>query len=229
MKRKISLITLGLVTTMIPLGLALAGPGGSQQLRPQLVPVPDHGPYRPLEVDVWTDAGDGAVLFPGEDVRVTLRTNQDAFVVLLNVDTRGRVRKLFPNGRDDGFVRGGERVRVPERHAGYRLQVTGPAGVERLVAVASDQPIAHHWRELADELLLSDARFDESQRGKARFSGFLLSGATRVELAKRAPVTERVQPTPTGPQLRRVPTGSHAGLAQAETWFRVGRRGRFIY
>ena len=48
------------------------------------------------EARIWLDRGVDPVLQPGEHVRVYFRSNVDAYVALLHVDTGGRVQLLFP-------------------------------------------------------------------------------------------------------------------------------------
>lgn len=139
------------------------------------VPIPDLPPWpgpapvsgRPLRIDVWIrDGGDG-VFFPGESVVVCFRTNRDAFVLLYDIDTEGRAHRLYPRTRrDTEFVEGGVTYSVPGRGAGYRLMVSGPPGVETIVATASDLPLSDRWDSCWDGV----AGFaDYDQLGGTRF------------------------------------------------------------
>jgi hypothetical protein len=175
------------------------------RVEPKLVRVPEPTLVRvPIEdvnelrVRVWTEPGEGALVFPGEDVKVRFRVDEDAYVVVYDVDTMGRVRVLFPEDPyDDGFVRGGQVVRLPGRGAGYRLLVSGPAGVERIVALASDRSLMGRWQRFADSDVIR------------------LDGSLSPRLVK----------TPVKPNLIPVPVG-RGGVARDETWLRVGRTGR---
>jgi hypothetical protein len=202
------------------------------ELEPRLVPVPVER-CDALWIDVWTDAGEGAVLRRGDEVDVRFRTSDDAFVVVYNVDTRGRVRLLFPETPwDDGFVAAGRIVRVPSARAGYRLMVTGPAGVERVVALASHRPLASRWRELAEADLAAgrgDRAEDWDLRGYAVEPGSVtIEGRVRLETphagldlqVAKAPVEPRLVPVPVTPRLQPVPIGRR-GIARDATWFRV--------
>ncbi len=61
-----------------------------------------------LEARVWLDRGDEPVLRRGERVRVYYRSTADAFVAILNIDTDGTTRLLFPRSPDENhYVRGG--------------------------------------------------------------------------------------------------------------------------
>jgi len=94
-----------------------------------------------LDIDVWTDRGNGAIYHPGEDMKVYFRTNRDAFVVIYNVDTRGYVHLLYPyDYRDSRFVEGRSTYSIPSSRDDYDLIVDGPSGTERIVAIASWDP-----------------------------------------------------------------------------------------
>lgn len=220
MKRKLWISTLAVA--LIPL---LAGAGSAQtrpeRLQPKLVPVPNHR-FEP-EVRVWTDLGHGGTAFLGESVRVFFQTDRDAYVVVANIDTRGRARILFPErGWDDGFVRGGRTMAIPGRGANYKLQVQGPPGVERIVAFVSDEPLMHRWRPLLDDDLRGDAF---SEKPRIFRSGAYVSGAYvsdgGVELSFTAGTRGQVKP-----KLVPVPVDD-CPVFRDETWFRVEpRRGR---
>src|SRR5213593_211007 len=63
-------------------------------------------------VEVWTDRGDDPYA-TGQSVRVLFRTDQDAYVTILRIDTDGRVRVLFPREPwEDNFARGGRDYEV---------------------------------------------------------------------------------------------------------------------
>ena len=50
---------------------------------------------------------------PGDGARVQVEARDDGYLLVLNFDTEGRVRVLFPlDPSDDGFVRGGRRYEV---------------------------------------------------------------------------------------------------------------------
>jgi hypothetical protein len=113
---------------------------------PRLVPVPVSNRERPWRIDVWVRGGVDRVFFPGEPVVVCFRANQDAFVLVYDIDTEGRAHRLYPRTtQDPEFVEGGVTYAVPGRGAGYRLMVTGPPGVETIVATASDVPLSDRW------------------------------------------------------------------------------------
>ncbi len=113
------------------LAIPLAAWGQEDQNRSQIVR------NDKLDVNVWTDNEDG-VYYTGENIRIYFQTSRDAYVAIYSVDTRGQVNLLYPaDPQDNGFVYGGEAYAIPDEHADYDLNVTGPEGIEYIQAVAS--------------------------------------------------------------------------------------------
>ena len=222
MKTKQMFLT-GAFLSMLSIGLPIATASAQTRDRvsPKLVPVPDDDYGRSYDrgiVDVWNQRGTGASFHPGERMKVSFRTHEDAFVVLIDIDTHGRASLLFPDNRwDDGFVRAGHTVTLPGRNAGYKLQVTGPAGVERIVAFASDEPLADHWEDLIDDDL-ADLGWSQPRTFSSWSAGLSVNtGNVRGTVAAGS-----VQRSDLSPRLVRVPDGPQF-LGRDETWFRVLR------
>lgn len=116
-------------------------------------------------VEVWTNRGDNPYR-TGEDARVFLRADRDAFVALFRVDTDGRVRVLFPRDPwDDGFVRAGREFEVEGGHGYDAFEIDDYPGVGYVFAVASADPFdfdaitrGDHWdyRVIADGRVRGD-------------------------------------------------------------------------
>lgn len=106
-----------------------------------------------LDIDVWTDQPEGSVYYPNEEIQIYFRANRDCYVTLYNIDTEGRINRIWPMHRhDDNHVRGHRTYRVPDRRDDYELRVSGPAGIEYIQAVASYYPYdvpEFHYREPA--------------------------------------------------------------------------------
>lgn len=102
----------------------------------QVVPVPTRG----VRVDLWANPGEGAYVQVGDRVQFFFRTNADAYVTLVSVDTEGRARLLFPTYGEDGWVSGGRTYRLPGGRSDYDFRFSGPAGIEYVFAVASLSP-----------------------------------------------------------------------------------------
>ncbi len=108
-------------------------------------------PRPPLQVSVWTDRGERAVYYPGERIRIYFRATQDAHVVVYDVDTEGRVKLLFPPDPFHGtWITGGRTYVLPPQGVHWDLRISGPAGIEYVVIVASTSPF--EWDEYAERL-----------------------------------------------------------------------------
>ncbi len=123
-------------------------------------PTIDYGSYlkidRYLNIEVWTDHDD---YYQGDNVQFSFKTNEDCFVVVYNIDSRGDVHILYPAGpNDDMRVQGGRIYTVPSTNDDYDLTVQGPEGVEYLQAVASREPFdLNDWD---DNLYCNDDPYD---------------------------------------------------------------------
>ncbi len=138
MKRLLSL-TFGFLGL---LGTAIAAP----QLSPQGIivnPVPTD-----LQVRTWVDKDPNKSGNPtyqvGEPIRVSVQVNQDAYVYLFTVKSSGEIGLILPNSFDsNNLLRGGEtRTFPPASGARYSLNVDVPEGQDRVLAIASRQPLS---------------------------------------------------------------------------------------
>ncbi|UCD19746.1 MAG: DUF4384 domain-containing protein [candidate division WOR-3 bacterium] len=89
-----------------------------------------------VNVSLWTDHDD-AIYHPGELLTIYFTADQGCFLAVYNVDQGGGVTRLFPLQGDDGWVRGGQTYQLPPEYADYDYRVSGPEGVETIIAVAS--------------------------------------------------------------------------------------------
>ncbi len=93
----------------------------------------------PPGVRIWTNHGE--VYQHAERVQVFFRTEHDAYVTVLRVDTDGRVRVLFPlQPGDPNLARGGETYTVPGVDDHDAFLVDDAPGVGYVYAVASQDP-----------------------------------------------------------------------------------------
>jgi hypothetical protein len=96
--------------------------------------------YGRLGVRVWMD-GERDLYRVGDRSRVFVRTERDAYVAVLHIDTNGDVEVLFPTSpSDDGYLRAGRAYSVRPRGSDY-LSVRGGYGIGYVLAVASDEPL----------------------------------------------------------------------------------------
>ncbi len=221
------------LTTLFTALLVLAAAAASAEIytqAPQRIrEVPDYGPAygpdgRPVGVEIWTDRGDGARYCAGDSIEVYFRTNADAWVAIYDVDTRGRVHKLFPSRHaPDNFARAHRTYRLPSRY-GSHFEVEGPTGWETLRAVASTDPYALEGfrarppRHPYDRRHHRDDRDNDwdSDRDRGRYSPTSLPASSRY--------------TPAPKRIREVPdNGPHSpilSVAEARHFVRDGYRCR---
>lgn len=123
-------------------GAALAAP----ELSPQGIivnPVPTD-----LQVRVWVNKDPAKTGNPvyqiGERIQVSVQVNQEAYVYIFSVKSTGEIGLILPNAFDqNNLLRAGEtRTFPPATGARYSLDVGGPEGQDRVLAVASRQPLS---------------------------------------------------------------------------------------
>lgn len=95
---------------------------------------------RALDVDVWTDKGDDGVYQPGDAMRIKVRTTEDAYLLVYEIDSEGQVNLLFPWKRGQGRIEGARTLRLPSDDSDLELAVEQKTGQGFIVAVASDRP-----------------------------------------------------------------------------------------
>lgn len=97
-----------------------------------------------LQVNVGVDrAGDNPIYSIGEKISISVSVNQDAYVYVFSIHADGVVDLILPNKLSGGneFLRSGETRRFPPQGASYELSIDGPAGQDKLLAVASKRQL----------------------------------------------------------------------------------------
>lgn len=111
-------------------------------------------------VDVWLDQND--VFNRGDRARVYFRSDRDAYITIIRIDTDGRVRVLFPmDPWEDNWARGGKTFEVLGRDRDEAFRIDDYPGVGYIFAIASADPFNYddlvrgdHW----DYRAISDGR-----------------------------------------------------------------------
>ncbi len=94
----------------------------------------------PLDVVAWVDHANNTYA-QGEQVRVFVQTNKDAWVTVLNVGPDGSTTMLFPNRyQADNRVRANTVTEVPDPASRARIAVSGTTGAELIKVVATSAP-----------------------------------------------------------------------------------------
>jgi hypothetical protein len=111
-------------------------------------------------VNVWLDRDD--IYHSGDQARVYFKSDQDAYITIVRIDTDGRMRILFPiDPWEDNWARGGRTFEVLGRDRDEAFRVDDYPGVGYIFAIASVDPFKYddvirgdHW----DYRTISDGR-----------------------------------------------------------------------
>lgn len=148
--------------------------------QPNIVVSPQSIVVNPLpsyDVEVFVDKDSSGEESPsydiGENIQISVRSSQDAYVYLFNVRSDGTVDQILPNNLDEdgqnNFVSAGQTKRFPPENAGYNFTVDGPEGLDKVIAVASAEQL--DTSQLAN--FESDPNFASSNIGEEGFADTL--------------------------------------------------------
>jgi uncharacterized protein with LGFP repeats len=104
-------------------------------------------PSPQVGVRVWVDRDTGgygnSTYRVGEQIRIGVNVTEDAYVYLFNVNANGEINLILPNAYQGGenFLYAGETRTFPAPGANFRFTIDGPAGIDKVLAVASTQPL----------------------------------------------------------------------------------------
>ncbi len=133
--------TVTLLTGVFGLGSAFAQ--SQPVVRPQAVivnPAPTE-----LKVSVALNKpGANPLYLEGENLKVSVNVNQDAYVYVFDIQPTGEITVLLPNGFPGGqqpFLRAGETRTFPGSGDKYQLNIQAPFGPEKIFAIASKNPL----------------------------------------------------------------------------------------
>ena len=94
-----------------------------------------------LKVTLTTDRPD-ATYAAGEMVRLTLQSNEDAYITVFDIGPSGQVTQLFPNQfQSDNKVAANRAVEIGGGNVGARIVVSAPFGTELIKVIASSKPL----------------------------------------------------------------------------------------
>ena len=141
------------LTVLLAFALLAATAAQEPVISPQAIVV---NPRPAFDVDVWVDkdpTGDNTPVYRvGEEIRISVRVSEDAYVYLFNVRVDGEIVQILPNRHDeaggDNFLRAGETRTFPPEGAAYVFNVAPPRGLDKVIALASKRELS--TRELAD-------------------------------------------------------------------------------
>ena len=128
----------------LSIGLTLSAVA-APQISPQGIivnPIPTD-----LKVETWVNKDPsglgGSVYQIGEKISIYTRVNQDAYVYLFNINAGGIIDLILPNAYERNNLLQANTVRsFPALGARYNLTISGPEGLDQVLAVASRQPLS---------------------------------------------------------------------------------------
>jgi Domain of unknown function (DUF4384) len=93
-----------------------------------------------LQIDASVDRPDRTYA-RGEVLKLSIKTNQDAFVTIFNVGPTGKVTQLFPNKfQKDSLLKADVDTQVPSAESNAQIRIAGNLGAELIKIVATDKP-----------------------------------------------------------------------------------------
>ncbi len=93
-----------------------------------------------FNIDIWTDKKRYRA---GEVIRFLFRTDRDCYLILIDYDTNGNVKVLFPNRYcQNNFIRAGRTYIIPGSEYGFKLKIEPPPGIEKVKAIATTEPLS---------------------------------------------------------------------------------------
>ncbi|THF86504.1 DUF4384 domain-containing protein [Deinococcus sp. KSM4-11] len=130
-------VLLALTASLLGLGApALAAPRISAQ---SIIvnPVPTS-----LSVQVWVNRdpyGNGTPSYRiGENISVSARVSEDAYVYLFNINPDGTTDQILPNRLGGGnYVRAGQVRTFPSAGDNFQFNIAGPYGLNKVLVIAS--------------------------------------------------------------------------------------------
>jgi len=91
-----------------------------------------------FNIDIWTNKKRYRV---GEAIRFYFRTDRGCYLTLIDYETNGNVKVLFPNRYcQDNFIRAGKTYTIPSNEYGFKLIIEPPSGIEKIKAIATTEP-----------------------------------------------------------------------------------------
>ncbi len=140
-----------------------------------------------FKIDVWTQEGTSSTprdisIVPktdpssyriGDKITFFFRSNQDCYLTLFNLGTSGSITVLFPNRLfQDNFIRANQTYSIPGEGYSFEYMLGGPAGVERIKAIASMEKV-----NLAD--------LDFSQKDRVFYSVERSAAAKDIQIVEK--------------------------------------------
>jgi hypothetical protein len=146
---------LGFIVVMVALfGMALSSPVLCQSSVEDLVTLANkiQNEAPGIGFEIWTE-GDKTAYQVQDQVVFGFKADKDCYLALINIGTSGKVTLLFPNKwHSENKVEKDKAYKIPADGSDFVYRVVGPAGLERVKAVACLEPILMDVKSIQDEL-----------------------------------------------------------------------------
>jgi hypothetical protein len=74
----------------------------------------------------------------GENIVISVRSNQSCYLTLYDISTQGEVTQIFPNQyASNNFIEANYTYPIPDQDDTFDFEITGPGGTERVRAVCT--------------------------------------------------------------------------------------------
>ena len=91
-----------------------------------------------FKIKVRTEKSDYQI---GDTITFKVESEKDSYLTLLHIDSSKNATVLFPNKyRRNNFVKTGKVYTIPSPEDGFKIDVEGPPGLERIIALATLSP-----------------------------------------------------------------------------------------
>jgi len=89
-------------------------------------------------VKVWTNKKEYEI---GDQIVFYVKADRDSYVTLFDIGSGGDATVIFPNAfHKNNFIRAGRTYEIPAPEYGFKFNIEGPSGLERVKAIATLQP-----------------------------------------------------------------------------------------
>ncbi len=138
-----------------------------------------------LNVEVFLDKDPSGESVPNyqlnEKIQIGVRPSASSYLYLFHLNSQGKAVQVFPNRYDgNNFLKGGETVYIPNNHR-YSLSISGPEGLDHVVAIVSKHRLEGHKITFAD--------YFEGYKPKHPPASFWASDVTRFWLGHHRSAT----------------------------------------
>lgn len=103
-----------------------------------------NNPDPAFKVQVWMKDKDRRDFSVGEKAQFFVSSDKDCYLIILNLDSQGGMRVLFPNQYfKNNFIKAGQVIKIPDEKMGqkFELEFGEPVGEEVVKVIATQKPL----------------------------------------------------------------------------------------